>query len=92
MLPLVLPACVWSIPDPVKLIPMMSRPASAAGMPWIWMGVGRLMPFSARTLQAGGRVGRQAACMLFKFLLSNADNLLLHPTNIHDCKASTLQQ
>lgn len=39
----------------MKLMPMMSRPDRAAGMPWIWMGDGRLMPFSANTLRIAGR-------------------------------------
>lgn len=33
---------------------MISRPASAAGMPCIWMGVGRLMPLALRTSSTGG--------------------------------------
>ena len=32
----------------------MSRPDSAAGMPWIWMGVGFLMPLDSRWRRMGG--------------------------------------
>mmetsp|Transcript_21523 Transcript_21523/g.64392 ORF Transcript_21523/g.64392 Transcript_21523/m.64392 type:complete len:326 (-) Transcript_21523:804-1781(-) len=38
------------LPEPVKAMPIMSRPESATGMPWTWMGVGRLMFFSRRAL------------------------------------------
>jgi hypothetical protein len=33
---------------------MMSRPDSAAGMAWIWMGVGFLMPLDSRCFRMGG--------------------------------------
>ena len=34
-------------PLPVKAIPIMSRPDSTAGSPWIWIGVGRMIFFAA---------------------------------------------
>eukprot|EP00620_Florenciella_sp_RCC1587_P006105 CAMPEP_0182584444 /NCGR_PEP_ID=MMETSP1324-20130603/57821_1 /TAXON_ID=236786 /ORGANISM="Florenciella sp., Strain RCC1587" /LENGTH=67 /DNA_ID=CAMNT_0024801137 /DNA_START=23 /DNA_END=223 /DNA_ORIENTATION=+ len=32
------------LPEPVKAIPIMSRPLSATGIPCTWIGVGRLIP------------------------------------------------
>ncbi len=36
-------------PEPVKAMPMMSRPARMAGVACIWMGVGLLMPLRSST-------------------------------------------
>mmetsp|Transcript_3020 Transcript_3020/g.6843 ORF Transcript_3020/g.6843 Transcript_3020/m.6843 type:complete len:288 (-) Transcript_3020:272-1135(-) len=46
-------ANVSVFPEPVKAMPIMSLPASTAGKPWIWMGVGFLMPFSCRVRRIG---------------------------------------
>ena len=40
------------LPEPVKAIPIMSRPERIVGRPWIWIGVGLLMP---RAWAGGGR-------------------------------------
>mmetsp|Transcript_11956 Transcript_11956/g.25700 ORF Transcript_11956/g.25700 Transcript_11956/m.25700 type:complete len:222 (-) Transcript_11956:596-1261(-) len=42
------------LPEPVKAMPIMSRPASATGRPWIWMGVGFLMPLASSTRSTAG--------------------------------------
>mmetsp|Transcript_2871 Transcript_2871/g.10915 ORF Transcript_2871/g.10915 Transcript_2871/m.10915 type:complete len:480 (-) Transcript_2871:101-1540(-) len=39
-------AKVTVLPDPVNAMPIMSLPDNATGMPWTWIGVGRLMPFA----------------------------------------------
>mmetsp|Transcript_2798 Transcript_2798/g.8433 ORF Transcript_2798/g.8433 Transcript_2798/m.8433 type:complete len:480 (-) Transcript_2798:3-1442(-) len=46
------------LPLPVNAMPIMSRPLSATGRPWIWMGVGRTIPFSRRaaSTQRGRRM------------------------------------
>lgn len=36
------------LPVPVRAMPTTSRPASASGMVWAWMGVGREIVFSKR--------------------------------------------
>mmetsp|Transcript_6032 Transcript_6032/g.13284 ORF Transcript_6032/g.13284 Transcript_6032/m.13284 type:complete len:273 (+) Transcript_6032:1011-1829(+) len=41
------------LPEPVKAIPIKSRPDSNAGMPWIWIGVGFLMPLSRNAFSTG---------------------------------------
>jgi len=41
-------AKVSVLPLPVNATPIMSRPLSATGRPWIWMGVGARMPLSFR--------------------------------------------
>ena len=37
------------LPEPVNAIPIISRPERATGRPWIWIGVGFLMPLLSRT-------------------------------------------
>ena len=54
-------------PEPVKAMPMMSRPARMAGVPCIWMGVGFLMPLVSSTRRmAGGNCGTEAAEVMVK--------------------------
>uniref|UniRef100_A0A8R7VGZ5 Uncharacterized protein n=1 Tax=Triticum urartu TaxID=4572 RepID=A0A8R7VGZ5_TRIUA len=40
-------------PDPVKAMPIMSRPESTTGSPCTWMGVGCTMPFSRSIRRTG---------------------------------------
>mmetsp|Transcript_17671 Transcript_17671/g.43698 ORF Transcript_17671/g.43698 Transcript_17671/m.43698 type:complete len:222 (+) Transcript_17671:568-1233(+) len=44
---------VSDLPEPVKAMPMMSRPDRMTGRPWIWMGVGLLMPFFVSWFRMG---------------------------------------
>jgi hypothetical protein len=37
-------------PEPVNAIPIISRPDSIRGMPWIWIGVGLTMFFLSKYL------------------------------------------
>ena len=41
------------LPLPVNAIPIMSRPASTAGMPWIWIGVGLRMLLGGEDVDDG---------------------------------------
>ena len=41
------------LPEPVNAIPMMSRPLRITGRPWIWIGVGRAMPFRVSSSMMG---------------------------------------
>lgn len=50
-------------PEPVKAMPMMSRPARMAGVPCIWMGVGFLMPLVSSTRRMAGGNCRWGMCM-----------------------------
>lgn len=42
------------LPDPVKAMPIMSRPEKAVGIPWIWIGVGLRIFLALRYLSRGG--------------------------------------
>jgi hypothetical protein len=41
------------LPEPVKAMPMRSRPVSATGSPCTWMGVGRSMPLALSASRMG---------------------------------------
>mmetsp|Transcript_13892 Transcript_13892/g.58836 ORF Transcript_13892/g.58836 Transcript_13892/m.58836 type:complete len:284 (-) Transcript_13892:237-1088(-) len=52
---------VNDLPDPVNAIPMMSRPLRITGRPWIWIGVGRAIPFrvSSSIMGLGNFISRK---------------------------------
>mmetsp|Transcript_29458 Transcript_29458/g.95030 ORF Transcript_29458/g.95030 Transcript_29458/m.95030 type:complete len:250 (+) Transcript_29458:1067-1816(+) len=41
------------LPEPVKAMPIMSRPERMTGSPWIWIGVGFLIPLACKWSKTG---------------------------------------
>eukprot|EP00967_Tisochrysis_lutea_P107756 scaffold166484_cov33-Tisochrysis_lutea.AAC.1 len=41
------------LPEPVNAMPIMSRPERMTGRPWIWIGVGFLIPLESRWSRTG---------------------------------------
>mmetsp|Transcript_24875 Transcript_24875/g.63018 ORF Transcript_24875/g.63018 Transcript_24875/m.63018 type:complete len:350 (-) Transcript_24875:120-1169(-) len=75
-------------PEPVNAIPIRSRPASTAGRPWIWIGVGFRMPRALRCSRIAGGI-RMSLKDLFGCGMSSPSTRMFHLLRI-SCASSSL--